>query len=427
MGEGAKRLRARSPELGLKQNENLFFECKNEMGIKKTYHRAPEGFRAAASIGGIVLKFLHEAALENNSLPIAKIVVTVPASFQPAQRRDTFQAAELAGITLQGGDLLDEPVAAFLDYLFEKGRELVPELQEPKNLLVFDLGGGTCDVALFRVRASRSGPLQTESLAVSRYHRLGGGDIDRAIIHEVLIPQLCVQNHLSPYDLGFEEKKLFIEPAFLGVAEALKISLCTEISRLIKFNRYEAENKEAVRVKLPGAYPCPIKHQSLVLKTPTLSAIEFEKLLEPFLDRDMLFARETDYRLTQSFFAPLTDALDRGGLDRKEVDWCLLVGGSTLIPQVSQAVKEYLSRARLLTYPDRESVQTAVARGAAYHALSLALFKRGLVQPVCHEEISILTSSGPVELVPKGVPLPYPAGGGYTFLAGLVVPEQSLF
>lgn len=58
VGEGAKRLRADAFEKGLSQNENLFYECKNDIGVKKTYHRAEEGFRSASEIGGKLLEFL---------------------------------------------------------------------------------------------------------------------------------------------------------------------------------------------------------------------------------------------------------------------------------------------------------------------------------------------------------------------------------
>jgi len=87
------------------------------MGIQKTYHMAPKGFKSAAEIGGKVLEFLYKASLSDNDTPIDRVVITVPASFQGAQRSDTIKAAELAGLKLSDGDLLDEPVAAFLDYL----------------------------------------------------------------------------------------------------------------------------------------------------------------------------------------------------------------------------------------------------------------------------------------------------------------------
>ena len=426
VGEGAKRLRSRAAELGLSRNLNLFFECKNDIGIMKTYHRAPAGFRSAAEIGGKVIKFLRDAALADDPIPIDRVVVTVPASFQAAQRHDTLKAAELSGLEVQGGDLLDEPVAAFLDYLVTHSRELLPALETPKNLVVFDFGGGTCDVAVFQVKLAKvDEPLQISPLAVSRYHRLGGGDIDAAILHEVLIPQLCSQNQFSPLDLSFEEKKLIIEPAYLSMAEALKVSLSTEISRLSRFDKYTSADKSQVISKQPGVHACQVKERNLTLQSPMLTAADFEKLLEPFLDRDLLFARETEYRLTCSIFAPLQDALDRAGLDPKEVDLCLPVGGSSLLPQVIWAISEFMPKAKILTYPDQDSVQTTVARGAAYHALCLALYGKGLLRPVCHDRIAIKTQSGLVDLIPQGASLPYPADGGYAVSHALAVPETS--
>src|SRR5215510_7899908 len=70
VGEGAKRLRTKAAELGFEQNRNLFFDCKNDIGTRKTYHRAPSGFRDAAEIAGKVLEFLYNAALDDDSTPI---------------------------------------------------------------------------------------------------------------------------------------------------------------------------------------------------------------------------------------------------------------------------------------------------------------------------------------------------------------------
>ena len=205
-------------------------------------------------------------------------MVTVPASFQAAQRNDTIRAAELAGLRPAGGDLLDEPVAAFLDYLVEHGAELAARLTEAKTLVVFDFGGGTCDVAVFRLRRFRQGRRGRRMAGDSRYHRLGGCDIDAAIVHEALVPELCRQNEINPADLSFDDKKLRIEPALLGLAEMLKVGLCIETSRLRSFGKYEAADKEGIMKTQPGVHHCKLGDRNLTLSSPRLTAAKFEEL-----------------------------------------------------------------------------------------------------------------------------------------------------
>ena len=425
VGEGAKRLLAKGVARG-EEYKTVFPECKNDIGAQRTYHKAPVGYRSAAEIGGHVLRFLKDSAFDYDPLEAARVVVTVPASFQAAQRIDTVKAAKLAGIEISPGDLLDEPVAAFLDYLVTHRETLTPLLRTPKNLLIFDFGGGTCDVAVFRPIGDPSAARwQMNPLAVSRYHRLGGGDLDRAIVHEVLLPQFLEQNGIGAFDLDFEQRKREFEPAYLGVAESLKVGLCTEIARLESFGKYVSTDKAQLVQTLPGAYPCKMAGRDLFLRSPKLTAASWERLLAPFLDTEMLVASVSEYRLTCSIFAPMQDALERAGLQRSEIGLCLLVGGSSLIPQIRGAMCGFLPNAQLLTYPDRESVQLAVARGAAYHALSLALFGRSIFQVICHDLIAIQTEAGPVELVPRGVQLPWPAGGGKALNLALRVPANS--
>lgn len=427
VGEGAKRLHTRAPEFGLELYKNLFLECKNDMGIRRTYHKAPPGYQSAKEISSKILRFLKNAAEQQDNTSIIKTVVTVPASFQAAQRKDTVEAAELSGIKLSGGELLDEPIAAFLDYLLSHLEEMKGVLSKRQRLLVFDFGGGTCDVAIFELgKSSTQLGLEIIPLAVSRYHRLGGGDIDRAILYEILLPQLLEQNSLNPYDLTYEDKKNCVEPSLLGVAEALKIGLCNEISRLQYFGRFEETPKTKIIKTQPGLHTCTVKGQQLNLKSPSLSAEQFEEILKPFLDKDLLYARETEYRLTCSVFAPIQDALDRSGLDASDIDLCLLVGGSSLIPQVVNAVSSYFKKATLLQFSDRNSQLVAVARGAAYHALALTILGRSLFQIVASDRLSIRTAQGSYELVPKGAPLPYPSHGKWAQTFDLVIPETSL-
>ncbi len=425
VGEGAKRLRARAAELGLSKDRDLFFECKNEMGLRKTNHRAPEGYRSASDVGGRILDFLRQASTGDSPDPVTRTVVTVPASFRAAQRQDTIRSAALAGLELADGDLLDEPIAAFIDYVISYPERVVRSLRSARSLVVFDFGGGTCDIAVFRLdQPTPTRRLAIAPLAVSRYYRLGGGDIDAAIVHEILIPQLVAQNQLADFELGFEEKKKIIEPVLLGVAESLKIGLCTEIARLESFDKYAVADKSTVVKVQSGVQSCPLGGRQLTLQSPRLTAAEFERVLAPFLEPDVVVPKETEYRRSCSIFAPLEDALERAGMEPDDVDLCLLVGGSSLIPQVADAVEDYFDRATLLTYPDRDSIQTSVARGAAYHALSLALYGSGIVQPVCNDRISIQTEAGPVELIPRGASLPFPTSGGFAECNLLAVPES---
>jgi len=426
VGEGAKRLLSRSGEKNLVLYKDLFFQCKNEIGTRKEYSRARAGYRSPSEIGGKVLAYLHHSAVSDLDAAPDRVVVTVPASFQAAQRNDTLRACEIAGIDVEGGGLLDEPVAAFLDYLCTHGGQIAGKLDEQKNLVVFDFGGGTCDVAVFQIGVDPfANGLKLATRSVSRYHRLGGGDIDAAILHDVLIPQLLQQNSLGQHDLGYEEKRRYVEPALLGVAESLKISLCVEMARLRKFGKLEGADKDTISVKLPGVHRCPVGDAVYTLQSPELSAMAFEQVLEPFLDADMLVTNEGEYYTTCSVFAPLQDAIDRSGLHKEDVDLCLLVGGSSLIPQVVDALEQYFDNTEILVFPDRESIQTAVARGAAYHALALAMTGKGLIQPVSHDDICIRTATGRHILVPQGTELPYPNSGDYVMYDALAVPDSS--
>lgn len=423
VGEGAKRLRALAPFRHLERNRSVFYECKNDMGLRRTYHRAPEGFRSAAAIGGRVIRAMVDAALEQDPTPIDRVVVTVPASFQLAQRSDTAEAMTLAGLTVGSGDLLDEPTAAFVDYAVQHPDRIRGDADGLRNLVVLDFGGGTCDVVVLEVRPA-GGRFDVAPRTVSRYHRLGGGDIDRAIVHSCLIPQLLEQNELGRYELSYEQKKLVVEPALLGVAENLKEGLCADIRRLEAFGKYQQERPRLERT-YPGSWPILVGDRELQLGSPKLAATAFEKILEPFLEPDLLYPRETEYLSSCSIFAPLQDALDRAGIDPAEVGLCLLVGGSSLIPQVRATVGGHFPNASVLSFDDRDAVKTCVSRGAAFHALALAAAGRGVIQPVTPEDIAIRTRRGVVPLIARGTPLPFPADGGWASNDDLQIPETA--
>lgn len=412
VGQGAKDLRALMADTskGITRNVNLFHDCKNEIGTKRTYSNAPEGYRSPTDIAARILGYLRREGIGEAAQ--GNVVVTVPASFQAAQRAETALACMSAGLNVSGGRLLDEPVAAFIDYAYRYDRSLLESITGKKNLLVFDFGGGTCDIALFGLAHTKAdAPVQVTTRSVSRFHRLGGGDIDLAILHRVLVPQLCKENGLSEFDLSFQEKTKVVTPALIAVAEALKIQICNEIWRLQQFGKLDSTPREDIVARYPAQVSMRQGERTLKLTTATITAAQFDDVLAPFQNTEHLFARSTEYRLENSIFAPVADALERARIEPAEIDFVLAVGGSSLIPLVMDALRVYFPRARMLQYEDRKDAQLAVARGASLHAMALATSGRGIVAPVVQDDIYLVTQRGDLKLVAQGAALPFPAVG----------------
>jgi molecular chaperone DnaK (HSP70) len=426
IGEGAKRLRAFPQRANLFPEKNLFYDTKNDIGLRKTYYQAPDQFNHSTKIAGHVLSFINDSAREATAKAYDHISVTVPASFLPNQRRDTLLACQYANLGLKDDDLLDEPTAALIDYINTQGADRIAIAGQKTLAVVFDFGGGTCDVSVVEITGDiATHKITMSQLAVSRYHRLGGGDIDTAIVHEILIPEILRENNMRSLDLSWAQKKKGLEPQLLGKAEALKIALCKEIDRLIKFERYDDSDKTKLIAKQPGI-SCRIGKHELILTNPALSAEQFESLLVPFLDTDSLYVRETEFRLTQSIFSPLHDALSRAGKSQHEIDFCLMVGGSSLIPQVQIAVKNYFKHGIVGYFEDHLEMQTSVARGAAWNSLFKKLINRPLIQPILHEGIDILTTDKQhFPLIPSQTPLPYPVDGSFKKIK-LMIPSQNI-
>ncbi|KAB2876386.1 MAG: Hsp70 family protein [Burkholderiaceae bacterium] len=427
VGEGAHGLRALAgdPRKNIVRYRNLFYESKNEIGTSRTY-AGEEGIHGPVDVAARVLAFIREAGIEADGAD--NIAVTVPASFQMLQREDTLKACRQAGLNVDGGKLMDEPCAAFVDYLSRHSDRLGDIGAAKRNLLVIDFGGGTCDVALFELVRSGVGSIQMKSLAVSRYHRLGGSDIDLAIVHKVLLPALVKENGLGDFDLDFEEVQARFVPALQPVAEALKIQLSNEMWRRRAFDQSE-EQVSAASARFPQATKVTSKRLgrdlTLSADSSTLTGQQFDELLGPFLSSDRLAPAQFEYRLECSVFAPVEDALARSGLDSTDIHYVLSVGGSALLPQLEKALRSKFPESDHLRFSDRAEFQYAIARGAAVQAWHIARAGHGLIQPVAQDDIELKLDQGSLRLVSAGASLPYPSPGADELNDSIAVPEDA--
>src|SRR3972149_446040 len=145
---------------------------------------------------------------------------------------------------------------------------------------------------------------------MSRYERLGGDNIDAAIAENILLPELLRQNDLDPLELSWTEKKHYVLPQLLGVAEALKLGVCDEyrvqlglrdIGRIDRGGIVATQPSQRIEILSRD------KVRSLFLENPRLTLDEFEQVLRPFLDKDLLYERGSEYNPINSIHAPVSN------------------------------------------------------------------------------------------------------------------------
>ena len=257
------------------------------------------GAKTPVEVSAAILAALRERAEPQLDGPISGAVITVPAYFDDAQRQATRQAAELAGIKVLR--LLNEPTAAAVAYGLDERAE------ESSVLAVYDLGGGTFDISLLRMRKGIF-----EVLATGGDSALGGDDFDRALADH-LLAELALTNPSSTqrrkalqYARDAKEALTELESVTLDVFDLAKAGSEITINRSV-----------------------------------------LQSLIAPFIERTLHACRET-----------LTDA------EVAAVDRVVLVGGSTRTPLVRQAVAECFGLEPLCSLdPDQ-----VVAMGAARQA-----------------------------------------------------------
>lgn len=309
-----------------------------------------------------------------SSLP-DDVVITVPASFDGDQCKATLDAAQKAGIQAydQKGHtkdmLLSEPKAVLYDIVNSQMNGEIPasimDVSTPKNILVYDLGGGTLDVSLYRVSQNeqKGELLDIRDIAISRYTRLGGDDFDTLIA-----------SHLCDEFLDF------CQGQFTVTAQARKeiMSICTKKAEMLKIDMNNAYDTVAVRGEtLPDDYTVYMNEMNLYNGYPyerDLSKQEMLDFIRPLLgehltldavDRFPQLKAEQD---VNTIIYPVLDVLYKAKEHNHgaavPIDYVILNGGMSKFFPVVDRVREFFGKEPItLNDPDM-----SVAKGAAiYH------------------------------------------------------------
>ena len=394
VGEGASQIRLKKTK-----DKNLWYAFKMDLGKKNDYlYSASELVKEGKKIVNgkdattLFFKYLYQQInkyLRENKYPEqVHYSISIPASFEPNQRKDMLDALKANHFEFKEQAFIDEPNAAFLSYISD------PELQQNihlsdefnSNILVFDYGAGTCDISIMEVGIENH-QLRSSNLAISKFDFIGGKEIDRLIASDVLLPQLREENNLGEFSLSTSVIKKYIIPKLERYAELLKITASKTLSLawnnidLDKYENHFTTSNPIEFITRKGTY---------AISKPSMSFAQFRSIMEIITNRagDEAYRNNKNERFV-SIFNPIHTALEKAELDTTDIDYVLFIGGSAKNPLIQQAVKEYFPDSEYLIPRD---LQAHVSAGAAVNSLLYNGFNERVINPITNEPIFLIVN-----------------------------------
>ena len=281
VGQVAKRQAITNPD-------RTVISIKREMGAAYTVDIDGKKY-TPQEISAIILQKLKADAEAYLGSPVTEAVITVPAYFTDAQRQATKDAGKIAGLDVKR--IINEPTAAALAYSIDK--------EDDQKVMVYDLGGGTFDVSIIEM-----GDGVQEVLATAGNNRLGGDDFDKRVM-DWIVADFKAQNGI---DLSGDKMAM---QRIKEAAEKAKIDLSGMTTAEI--------NLPFITVDATGP-----KHYEA-----QLTRAKFNELTADLVEATM---------------GPVRQALSDSGLSTNDINKVLMVGGSSRIPAVQEAVKKFIGR-----------------------------------------------------------------------------------
>ena len=281
VGQVAKRQAITNPD-------RTIASIKREMGTSHTVEIDDKKY-TPQEISAIILQKLKADAEAYIGAPVTEAVITVPAYFTDAQRQATKDAGKIAGLDVKR--IINEPTAAALAYSVDK--------EDDQKVMVYDLGGGTFDVSIIEM-----GDGVQEVLATAGNNRLGGDDFDKRIMDWV------VAGFKAENGIDLSGDKMAMQ-RIKEAAEKAKIDLSGMTTADI--------NLPFITADATGP-----KHYET-----TITRAKFNELTADLVEATM---------------APVRQALSDSGLSKDDINKVLMVGGSSRIPAVQEAVKSFIGR-----------------------------------------------------------------------------------
>ena len=355
------------------EKDKILYIVKYKNEIKKFYPK---------QISSIILESLKNNASKYLNQEITDAVITVPAYFNNTQREETIDAGKIAGLNVL--KIINEPTAAAIAYGLDKQFDIA------KNVLIFDLGGGTFDVTIMEINKSKF-----IVKAIGGDSHLGGQDFDNELV------KLCIKIFKDENGIDLSNNKKAIR-RLKNKCEELKINLSTSSESIIDIDSLSP---------------------SINFET-KITRIDFEQICQKYFDKCLNIVEST---------------LKDSGIQKDKIDDTVLVGGSSRIPKIQEMLSTFFNnKKKLLKVINADE---AIAYGAAMAAAINNVNESEKIEKLVLVDVCPLSLGTGIEdglmsvLIKKNTPIPCEMTKGYVttldnqekFTIGIFEGERKFF
>lgn len=372
VGEFAKHLKAQQPD-NVIYNSKRFMGCKHYWDINNMRYRPLDVASEILKVCKVAIeKFLNNRDKYN-------VTITIPASFNTDQTQDTMYAAKKAGFIIEGDDknveTIHEPTAALIDYIndevnrHEDYRRI--DLSNTNRIMVYDLGGGTCDVCIVDVSFDAlTNKLDVIELAVGRYDDFGGLDFDTWCANYLL------NQFLRDYKIKTDEidEHTFrkMTNSLIDFSEAAKNNISEMYEKRVNDSNLENIDDISYGFNLFEFYK-DISHKVSITKK-----LYDEITVELYSSPDKKVFNQKELKKYKNIESPILHTLGENDIDIESIDYVFMTGGMSKYVVIQEKIREITKKPVLFPYDPMSNV----AKGAAIYGFYVCTSKRPTSKPL---------------------------------------------
>jgi molecular chaperone DnaK len=359
-----------------KASKKVLYNTKRYIGSNKIW-RLGEVEYTSKDVAKQILKTCRDSMKRyNQGKNVESVTITVPASFNTDQIKDTKDAALEIGF--KNVNLIPEPTSALIDFINEQSNlieiQRQVDLAKSTRILVFDLGGGTCDIAIVDV-IQNGRKVEFTEVAIGRYDELGGIDFDNKVAL-VKLNEFLEKYNLDYNSIDKEDREHMVRHLRIFAEKAKE-----RISSDIEMNCYFGESFDHYIMNFYGDDPVQF----------CINKEEYDEAIEDFFIKSSSSNKRSDEEMQKNIVDPILNTLRDYDISKDSIDYLFLTGGMTKYQLVRDKIRKILNlkENQIINSTDPLS---SVAKGAAIYDYYETVINRVQVEPQQiphHEEVSV--------------------------------------